>query len=142
MMLFSTIGFSVDVHFCGGEVKSIGLFEATPCEMEQNMNGSQVLSELPACHQRKVKEDQKSKNSNGFNRSKCCYNENFNFETSAEVESLSLLNVSIEPISAVLVYTAINLCLLQPRTEPLFYKNYRPPLIDEDISVLHQVFRI
>lgn len=140
-MFFSSIGFSLDVHFCGDEIKSIGLFEATPCEMA-SMNQMQDLSKLPPCHRKKIEENERSTNKNGFNQGNCCHNESFDFEASSDVEPLSTLNVDLTQVSAVIVYSAINLELFQPKVQLKFYENYKPPLIDEDISVLHQVFRI
>jgi hypothetical protein len=66
-MLFSSTGFSLDVHFCGDEVKSIGLFHATPCEMEQSMNQEQDFSKLPPCHRKMIQEERGSGSENGFN---------------------------------------------------------------------------
>lgn len=141
-MLFSSIGFSLDVHFCGGHVESVGLFGAAPCEMEASMNQMDDFDKLPPCHQKKIKEAQNESPKNGFNHGKCCHNENFDFEVSSDFEPLSTQNVDFFQVSAIIVYTAINLNLFEPKLQPKFYKNYKPPLIDEDISILHQVFRI
>lgn len=141
-MLFSSIGFSLDVHFCGDEIKSVGLFSATPCEMEESINQPQDLSQLPPCHQKKIKEEGDNSPKNGINRGKCCHNESFDFEVNSDVEPLSMQKVDLTQLSAVIIYTAIDLHLFQPKVQLEFYENYKPPLIDEDISVLHQVFRI
>ncbi|MFT5823387.1 MAG: hypothetical protein ACI8ZM_004648 [Crocinitomix sp.] len=142
LMLFSSIGFSLDVHYCGDEVKSVGLFGATPCEMEESMNQPQDLSKLPPCHRKKILEAENATPENGINQGQCCHNEIFNFEASSDVEPLTTLNIDLTQVSAVIVYTAINLNLFLPKVQLEFYENYKPPLIDEDISVLHQVFRI
>lgn len=140
-MLFSSIGFSLDVHFCRGEIESIGLFEASPCEME-SMNKLQDLSELPPCHRKKLDENENSTSNDGFNQGKCCHNENFDYEVNSDFEPLSTQQIELTQISAVIIYTAIDLNLFQPKEQLEFFQNYKPPLIDEDISVLHQVFRI
>jgi hypothetical protein len=142
LMLFSSIGFSLDVHYCGDEVKSIGFFGATPCDMEESMNQQQDLSKLPPCHRKKIQEEENSAPKNGINQGQCCHNESFEFETSTDIEQLSTLDADLTQVSAVIIYTAINLNLFQPKVQLEFYENYKPPLIDEDISVLHQVFRI
>lgn len=66
LMLFSSIGFSLDVHYCGDEVKSIGFFGATPCDMEESMNQQQDLSKLPPCHRKKIQEEENSAPKNGI----------------------------------------------------------------------------
>lgn len=141
LMLFASIGFTLDVHFCGDEVKSMGIFGATPCEMEADMNQTVDLSTLPPCHQKMMMANQ-SENKNGFNQTKCCHNESFNFESSSELPTLAEKNISITQLNAILVYSAIHFGILKPIVQPKSYTNYRPPLIDQDISVLHQVFRI
>lgn len=142
LMLFSSIGFSLDMHFCGDELKSVGLFGATPCEMEEAMNENQDISNLPPCHQKMLNKVKKTSSKNGFNRGKCCHNESLDFEVNSDVESLQIQETDLTQVSAVIIYTAINLNLFQPKVQLEFYENYKPPLIDEDISVLHQVFRI
>ncbi|NOQ70395.1 MAG: hypothetical protein GQ574_00210 [Crocinitomix sp.] len=142
LMLFSSTGFSLDVHFCGDEVKSVGLFNATPCDMEESMNQSQDLSNLPPCHRKMILDAENSTPKNGLNQRPCCHNETFDFEVSSDVEPLLIQKVDLTQVNAVIVYAAINFNLFQRKVELEFYENYRPPLIDADISVLHQVFRI
>lgn len=141
-MLFSSIGFSLDVHFCGNEIKSIGLFSATPCEMEESVNQPQDVSQLPSCHQKKIREKENTSSKTGINQGKCCHNESFDFEVNSDVEPLSMQKIDLNQLNAVIIYTAIDLGLFQPTIQVEFYENYRPPLIDEDISVIYQVFRI
>lgn len=143
LIFLSTVGFSLDVHFCGGEVKSIGLYKTEPCQMEGLAMSEDAFKKLPPCHQKMMLEkQQKSPERNGYNADNCCHNEQFSFEGSsvAEVSVSTLLKA--EKVQAVLIYTAINLQQLQVNQRPLFYAKYRPPLLRQDISVLYQVFRI
>lgn len=142
LMLFSTIGFSIEIHYCGGEIESIGLYNAAPCEMEASMNQVQDYSHLPPCHQKKLKEAAKSNNKNGFNTGKCCHDESFNFEINPDLESPTTNLTVLSQVQAILIYTLVDFNMLQTQLQRPIYRQYKPPLIDEDLAILHQVFRI
>ena len=55
VILFSSFGFTIDVHYCKGEIKSIGfLSQAEACEMANSSN--EIDENLPPCHQKKLRE--------------------------------------------------------------------------------------
>lgn len=141
VILFSSLGFSVDVHFCKGEAKSINLFgEAEACDM------GGIDENLPPCHQKKLKElkslIENTHHENGDLKSICCYNETFNFEANQEIEEQKL-DISSHDFQLVMV--ACILCdysfFVDEEHSPS-YSNYDPPLIRQDFSVLYQTFLI
>ena len=142
LMLFSSIGFSIDIHYCQDEVKSIGFFNATPCELDQKMDEAVDLSRLPRCHRKKLEKEKNNKPKEGYNVDTCCHNKRLIFSNTAEITNVVAADFSINQVDVVLFYAAVNLCLISTNIPPVFYKNYVPPLLDRDISVLQQVFRI
>ncbi len=142
VVLFSSFGFTIDVHYCKGEVKSIGLFgKAQPCEMAGLSD--QIDASLPPCHQKKLKEKtKKSNNKDGTIRSNCCYNQTFVFESNEEVEQNDL-QISASDVQVVMM--ACILCdysfFIHEISAPT-YADYDPPLIRHDFSLLYQSFLI
>ena len=140
LMLLSSFGFSLDVHICRGEIKSVGLFSAEPCEMEAQMNSEKDISDLPPCQQRLIKKNQSNGQKNGFNNGQCCHNEQMNFESSSEMQLSKTPTLS--QFKAVIVYTAIDLQLFNAPITPELYEHYVPPLRPDNLHILHQVFII
>ncbi len=142
-MLISSFGFSLDVHFCGDEIKSVGFFGADECEME---NALTEKSTLPPCHRMSEKSSSHCKKSivgeQQVKTPPCCHNETFNYEASTELNKSVLDLEKVSNVSAVLVYVALINHLFSFEKEQVSFYNYKPPLIDQDISVLYQVFRI
>ena len=108
VILFSSFGFTIDVHYCNGEVKSIGfLSEAEACDMGGLAN--EIFESLPPCHQKKLKEqNEKIKNTqhkNGDLKSNCCHNHTFIFESNQEIEQtdaeISLLDVQVMMLACI-----------------------------------------
>ena len=142
LLLVSTIGFSLEIHFCGGEVKSVGLFEAEPCEMENEKLSTEEFAQLPPCHQKMYLANQEKKEKDGFNQDQCCHNEQIIFETEDGEKQISLDPTEVDRVQAVLIYTALDLHLFSTKRAVLGEEDYKPPLPHQDRSVLYQVFRI
>jgi hypothetical protein len=99
----------LDVNFCVDEIKSIGLFNATPCEMEESMNQMQDLSQLPPCHRKKILEEANEAPKNGINQRQCCHNESFNFEANPDIEPIALQEVDLTHVNAVMFILLLTL---------------------------------
>jgi hypothetical protein len=123
LVIISSSSFTVNMHFCGGDVKSITLVEeATPCPMEVK---------LPPCH----KKLPASLNS-------CCE------ESRVAFEGKDFNNSSIEFVSHWISgwVAEIPFVTFVFETDSKLMANghceYKPPLIDRDIPVLKQSFLI
>jgi hypothetical protein len=139
LMFSSSIGFSMDIHFCGNELKSFSFFgEAEPCEMMQVEQKNE--STRSCCHS--PKKEIKSCHNKEVTKGNCCHNERLVLDNGGEFESS---NISIEQFQQVL-FTVIlfskNFYLFETSKEQVTYAHYNPPPLIKDVSILHQVFRI
>lgn len=124
LVLIASIGVTLNLHLCAGQVQSVALFtKAQPCRETQK-----------PCHGT----EHHSKN-NG-----CCEEKSLVVkarETNAEVKTLTQLTPSFNVIAVILpvLYSIIEVdsSVATPR-----YGHYKPPLIERDITVLVQSFLI
>lgn len=139
-LMFSTsIGFSMDFHFCGDKLESISLFgRAEPCEMTQVKK--EKITDHACCGAPK-KEVKKCTNTSMENGS-CCHHETLVLDNTGDIKAFDF---SLEQVQQVIVLGVLfvpNFNLFEVSVEQPNYTHYRPPLISKDISILHQVFRI
>jgi hypothetical protein len=138
LMFSSSIGFSMDIHYCGGELESFSFFgDAEPCEMMQPKQEKKSLScceapknEIKSCHNRETV------------KGNCCHNESLVIDNGGELE---ISDFSLEQFQQVLVAIIVlfpNVDLFKTSNKYVNYTHYIPPPITKDISILHQVFRI
>ena len=122
VVLFSTMSFTVNQHYCGGEVFDSALFsKADSCSMDE---------ETPS------KEDCNVANKD------CCDTiiKIYKGQNELETDVLSL-NANQQLFVASFVYTYINLFEgLDTHIVP--FKNYTPPLLVTDIHIVNQIFLI
>ena len=127
IMLSTNMGFAIATHYCGGmAVESQLVFghEALNCGMANMDKGCETQPE-------------------GMHLSKksCCENKYQSLDTEDDFKptiAQSMVNVDFV---AAFVITFLHLPISSTDEEPQ-YANYSPPLINQDISVLHQVFLI
>lgn len=124
LVLIASIGVTVNLHFCAGQVQSIALFvKAKPCEdLTKPCHGI-------AHHSKK----------NG-----CCEEGSIilkSKETTAEVKATTQVIPSFNLITVILpvLYSILDLdsSAAAPR-----YAHYKPPMIEHDITVFVQSFLI
>ena len=123
VVLLSTMSFTVSEHYCGLQLVDIGLFsKAESCGMELQKPSSSNDCELK--------------------KSDCCKDEVKQFTGQNELNtSFSTLNFEQQVFVASFAYAYINLFEgLAVNIIPS--KHYTPPLVDKEITVLYQVFRI
>ncbi len=123
VVLFSTMSFTVNQHYCGGELVASALFlKADSCGMEEK---------TPS------KEDCNLVDKN------CCDNVIKVYKGQKELEATNILrlNSSQQLFIASFIYTYINLFKgLENNIVP--FKNYSPPILVTDIHIVDQVFLI
>lgn len=139
LMFSSSIGFSMDIHYCGNELKSFSFFgEAEACEMMQT---KKVKESNHSCCEASKKEIKNCHNKETV-KGNCCHNERLVIDNGGELETSDF---SIEQFQQVIVTVIVlfpNLNLFKIASKQVNYAYYNPPPIIKDISILHQVFRI
>jgi len=121
VVLFSTMSFTVDMHYCGGELVDTAVFsEATSCGMEMQNESSEC----------------------SIVKNECCADVHLTKE-SQESEKYSLDNLTFNQqlIAVTFIYSYIDLFEgLEENVIP--YQDYSPPLVVKDIQLLDESFLI
>jgi len=118
-VLFSTMSFTVDKHFCGSILIDLAIFsEAKTCGMEMNTtSGSEA-------------EDS------------CCNNEKIGIEGQDQLKiNFNDLDFQQHVFLSTFTYSYITLFEGSPQQVDSF-KDYSPPILVTDIQILDQVFLI
>jgi len=142
LMFFTSIGYSMDVHYCGGEIQSIGFFGKTEaCQMHKEINKEVKQT---CCHALEVKEAVCHQSKKDVVEEKdCCHNETICVTVDGDFEASKLLNAKV---SQNIIFTALYLCnsflINNTQETKASYLSYLPPVLIEDVAVLHQVFVI
>jgi hypothetical protein len=121
LVLFSTLSFTVDRHYCGERLIDVAVFsEASGCGMEIEKGNSDVLS---------------------FSKKSCCKNETSIVEgNSIDQQALQKLKLpQIHFLTAFLV-SYDNFFVDTTQASSLYL--YKPPIIHKDITLLFENFRI
>lgn len=125
LVLVSSSSFTVNMHFCGGQVQSVSLIEeAAPCPMEV---------QLPPCHKKMA-----------VKKSGCCEDKHVAYEGkdfNTQVNDFSMLTwQTINWVAALPVIMEV----IQVNEALAFsnYTPYKPPIVGRDIPVLVQSFLI
>lgn len=119
LLLLSTSGVTLHKHYCMGQLKNIAVFkEAKSCMDKMDMDENALACAMSCCEdvEEEFKVTDLNKAAFGFNL----------------VPELHLV--------AVLTYLFIDLDLFSSVKRHSSYLNYKPPLIDPDITVLIQSF--
>lgn len=133
LMLFSSIGFVVDLHLCCGKIKSYALFKKAKSCSEIDKDSSCGKMALGNC------KDSKSTN---ICKKTCCENQNFTIQQDADFSNKvfsSLETQNFKTLSSSYIQT---IAFKSKISHQAFYLNYKPPLIPANIRVLHQCFLI
>lgn len=150
LLLFtSSVGFSIDIHYCQGELKSLSfLGEAESCHdrreavsTEKGCSAHQKKNaQKKGCsaHQKIGQENKKC----SIAEKDCCENKTMYFQANLDEQvkaSIFVDNASLEYFVAAFVSTFVaNDFSIE--SEMASYSNYKPPLIARDIPVLIESF--
>ena len=121
LVLFSTLSFSVEQHFCGEMLVDTAIFgEAKSCGMEMHADGddSDAMDNM------------------------CCSEKQITFEGQDELK-VNLVKLSFE--QQVFIVSLVSAFFSFEDGEPdefIPLDDYPPPLVDRDIRVLYQTFLI
>lgn len=137
LMLLVSTGFSIDFHFCQGQLKSFSLVgEAASCHNEDKE--STCAQGKMACHATSMANQGES----GTCDKGCCSNIQFELSSIDETDQKIVIETSVLPsnkaLSAIIPTTILWLGALSKHIHP--YLNYRPPILDKQIILLIQSF--
>lgn len=123
VVLFSTLSFSVDMHYCGHTLVDFSLGKADNCLMK-----SMMPEDTSGCAT--------------MQKMKCCSDVEITFEGQDELKiNFDQLNLDQQVFLVAFTYYFID--LLQPAEESKIpFDGYPPPLITRDIQVLNETFLI
>jgi len=126
ILVFSTVSFAVEKHECGGEITDIAVFgDSEKCSPMMKMDDCEI-------HPYK---------SLSFNKSTCCKDINQIIQSNLVVEKATK-TVAIQTVEFVKPLE-ISVKLFEGLQENIVpFKNYTPPIIVTNISILHQTFLI
>ncbi len=134
-MLLSSIGISMDVHYCQDQLKGISLFgKAKSCHKKQ---------ETPHCHQTEKSCYDKEYGNSNADKDNCCHNETVVIEKSdLDATPTQLATVQDIQLDFVAAFIAVYVFNYNVRADFQPYAQYKPPLPDRDVQVLYQTFLI
>lgn len=132
LMFFTSIGFSMDMHFCQGNLKNINLFgKAKSCfEMESEGIVSSCSKHQSTCHQKSTAEDHKG----------CCNNETVEIQLDTDFLDTTIGSLNIQQLHFVVAYLYTYFGLLTEQFSSEKFLHYKPPLPDKDLLVFIQSF--
>ena len=123
MVLFSSMSFTIDMHFCGDTLVDLSLMEADNCGMSSMMGVSDTDSMMTT-------------------EMGCCTDLQVTLEGQDELK-ISIDNLSLEQqvFLASYYYSYLQLFDTQPG-EITPFDGYPPPIIIKDIYILHETYLI
>lgn len=134
LVLFSTMSFSIDKHFCGTELVDFSIFsKASTCTSEVMTCGAKMSHKMDHEMDHEMISDEKD-----F----CCTNQKTTLNGQDELKiTFELLDFDQKLFLTTFTYSYIYIYESVSLTE-IPFKYYTPPLLVTDIQVLDQVFLI
>lgn len=144
-MFFTSIGFSLDMHYCQDEIQSISVFgKAKSCDKLANHHCDQTTR---SCHK-------SNKNNNSALSScdsqisgnecdrDCCHNKSIQLENLDENSlSASYISLELNQIQFVLAFvSSFYYPTIFKELRVTEFSKYRPPLIERDLQLLFQSY--
>lgn len=135
LMLLSSTGFSMDLHYCQDQLKGISLIgKAKSCHDKQA---------TPPCHKTKKTCHHINDNLNQTEKDNCCHNETVVIEkTDLDATATQIATVQDIQLEFVAAFVAVYVLNIDAQADFQPYAQYKPPLPDRDIQVLYQTFLI
>ncbi len=134
LMLLSSTGFSMDLHYCQDNLKGISLIgKAKSCHDRQA---------APPCHKTK-KTCHHTKAKSQTEKDNCCHNETVVIEkTDLDATATQIATVQDIQLDFVAAFVAVYILNYNVQADYQPYVQYKPPLPDRDVQVLYQTFLI
>ncbi len=140
LILMSTSGWAVDMHYCGGEFQHLSLLgEAKSCHELGGGTHCQKKKETKSCCSVKKMNEQCSLTQT--EKDDCCKNETLLLDLDTDLKDAPAQEISLENIAFILVYVETFIGNApDTKDTPCKFLNYKPPLLHRDIPVLIQSF--
>jgi len=135
-LLFTSIGFSVDFHYCGDVLVDWSVFgEAEKCE-----HGKEKTEEKPCC----AKEESASCHEENatIEKSDCCSSDVATFQLADNFKVNSLTVEISQPTLLFLTSFVYPVILNNTKEVSIFYTNSSPPILDKQGLTFIQTFLI
>ncbi len=128
VVLFTSTGFSIDMHYCQNELKSVAFFgEAESCHSEK------MGTECP---------NHKSMSST-HDEDDCCHNETIILKSDNDLVTMDFADLTTHQVHFVLAYVHYFIAsILAPPTTELEFNLAESPPPERDFQVLFQSFLI
>ncbi len=133
MILVSSMSYTVDFHYCQGQLKSFSF-------LGKAKNCHEMASKKASCHHHKTKVDDKSMTCSE-DENNCCSNKTISIESDfdEQIFNLDFLNFESQFIVVAFKYSSFE-DLFDDIKEVVPFAHYKPPLIQKDIPVLFESF--
>ena len=133
LVLLSSTGFSIDLHYCQGQMKSFSLFgKAKSCH--EQMEKGHCKKKKKACHAPLQDQIEKCKKD-------CCSNKTIKVESNDDAKKVQ--RIKIAPLQTQMLTTFVQVFLLDKtklNKVIIPHLNYVHPLLNKDIPLLIQSF--
>lgn len=135
LMLLSSTGFSMDLHFCQGQLKSFSFWgEAASCHTLATK--SHCHKKMKTCHVALAQNNDVK----GCKKD-CCSNTTIEMEHSDELQTSQKLEITPTQFQFLSAFVQVYVLRNTERNKAIIpYLNYVPPLLNKDIPVLIQSF--
>ena len=130
LMLFSTVGFSLDMHFCQGKLVSSSFFGDAPnCLEKAGLKNTKVCA------------NHKTPSSPSFKKKSCCEDKLLHFQSDQDLNTQKTDFVISPQLQVFLTaYVLVFTDWTSFKAETPRFSLYKPPLLRRDIPVLVQSF--
>ena len=128
IVLFSSLSFTVNKHYCGGEVVNTALLvSADNCGMDMNVCENKL---------------QNDKQTTSVEKEPCCKDTTQVVDGNDTNQQAQQMNLGIDQVQFVQVFVYSFILNFQLPTSFSKIIDYSPPLVSNNIQTLFQVFRI
>ena len=123
LVLFSTLSFTIDMHYCGSRLVDVALFkEAKSCGMEQ-------MQMLTSC-------------GDMIKKKSCCKDKQVIIDGQDDLkDTLTQLSLEQQVFVTSFVYTYLNI-VPDVNTSITSFIGHSPPIPDKDLQILYETFLI
>jgi len=135
LLLITSTGVSMDVHFCQGKFKRANIFGKAKTCQEVKECLIKCGKPITSCHA-----DNACSNDNDHKG--CCNNESFDLDLDLDAFKVIPAEFNEMQKQFLTAFTYTYVLNLAPTKEISKFTTYQPPPLEKDIAVLFQVFRL
>ena len=138
LMLSSSVGFSLDLHYCQGNFKNLAFFkQAETChDLAKKASSEHCKKMQKPCHKKDItKSGVECENS-------CCSHNTILIEADTDLFSAKIIKTDFLSTDFIVAFVYSFITNYSSAEYANKYILYKPPLPDKDLSVLYQSFLI